>query len=89
MNDGQRAEMPYCSVTGPEGSFIPFQLTFNSLGSAFIGQALQIRLSSSQAQSAFDAIQLDGVGPTIVPEPSTAALLLGGALLWKGTRRFG
>lgn len=64
------------SGTGPEGSFMPFQLVFDSTGSALVGQTLQIRLSSSQAQTAFDNIQLDG--PGALPEPSTALLLVGG-----------
>lgn len=72
------------SGTGPEGSFMPFQLVFDSAGSPLIGQALQIRLSSSQTQTAFDDIKLDVAGLPSVPEPSTLLLLLSGAFgLWK------
>jgi hypothetical protein len=73
--------------TGPEGGFSLFQLTFDSTGSGLVGQALQIRLSSSQPQTAFDNIRLDVVGG--VPEPSTLLLLAAGSFgyLWRG--RFG
>lgn len=70
--------------TGPEGAFTTFQLAFDSTGSALVGQALQIRLSSSQPQTAFDNIRLDVAGG--VPEPSTLLLLLAGGFgcAWRG-----
>lgn len=75
------------SGTGPEGSFIPFQLTFNSTGSPFIGQALQIRLSSTQAQTGFDDIALNA---TPVPEPSTLCFIATGflGLLGRGRPKY-
>ncbi len=39
------------SDTGPDGSFTPFQLVFDSSGSALIGQSLEIRLTSNQPHS--------------------------------------
>ncbi len=76
------------SATGPEGTFTPFQLTFDSTGSSLVGQALEIRLSSNQAQSAFDDIRLD-VDPetSAVPEPSTSIVVIGGILVMLGYRR--
>ena len=60
------------SGTGPEGSFAPFLVSFDSTGSAHIGQSLQIRLSSSQAQTAFDAIALeDSPIAGVVPEAAS------------------
>lgn len=76
------------SGTGPEGSFSPFQLTFDSTGSSLIGQALQIRLSSSKTQTAFDALQLDGPA-VVVPEPATLWIALTGALCLLCQRRRG
>lgn len=71
------------SGTGPEGSFIPFLVPFDSTGSAFVGQLLQIRLSSSQAQTAYDAIELAANGA--VPEPSSVAVWFGiGAICTAG-----
>jgi PEP-CTERM motif len=75
------------SDTGPEGMFSSFQLTFNSTGSSLVGQALQVRLSSNQAQSGFDNIQLSA-SPS-VPEPSTFILLAGamlGVLVYRGKK---
>ena len=67
--------------TGQEGAFFPFQLTFDSTGSPFLGQALQVRLSSGKSQTAFDDILLDVVTPTAdVPEPSTLFLVATGVL---------
>lgn len=66
------------SGTGPEGSFAAFQLTFDSTGSALVGQTLQIRLSSSKTQTGFDDLALQVASS--VPEPSTL-LLLGAGLL--------
>jgi hypothetical protein len=65
--------------TGPETTFDPFVVTFDSTGSAFVGQLLEIRLSSNFAQTGFDDIQL-----TAVPEPATLALMVLGVagLLW-------
>jgi hypothetical protein len=64
--------------TGPEGSFASFSVAFNSDGSSFLGQSLEIVLSSSAAQTAFDAIAL--TGQSSVPEPSSALLLACGFL---------
>jgi hypothetical protein len=81
------------SGTGPDGRFIPFQLTFDSVGSPFSGQALQIRFASSQPQTGFDAIALDGTAdPHVasVPEPSTLTLFGVGAIAafgWMRRRR--
>ena len=55
------------SGTGPEGSFATFSVTFNSNGSSFLGQSLEIVLLT-RAQTAFDAIAL--TGQSSVPEPS-------------------
>jgi hypothetical protein len=65
------------SGTGPEGSFAPFTLTFDSHGSSFVGQSLEIELSSSQAQTGFDAIALTAQS---IPEPSSIFLLACGLL---------
>jgi hypothetical protein len=62
------------STNGPEGTFTSFVLTFDSTGSAHVGEALRIRLSSNQAQSAFDDIQLNVEAAASVPEPSTFLL---------------
>jgi hypothetical protein len=65
--------------TALEGSFQPFQIQFDSTGSPLTGQALQIRLSSSQTQTAFDNIHLEAKS-LAVPEPATWWILaLGGA----------
>jgi hypothetical protein len=61
------------SDTGPEGSMELFELMFDSSGSPFVGQPLEIRLASDKAQSAFDDLRLEG---TFIPEPS--ALLITG-----------
>lgn len=66
------------SGTGPEGTFTTFSLNFDSTGSAFVGAALSIRLSSNQAQTAFDAITLDYVDGHVVPMPTGASLALAG-----------
>ncbi|MFA6560985.1 MAG: hypothetical protein WCV00_03650 [Verrucomicrobiia bacterium] len=68
------------STTGPAGTFAPFNLTYDSSGSAFIGQALEIRLGSSQAQSGFDSIALNAEGASGgggVPDAGLSILLLG------------
>ncbi len=62
--------------TGPEGSLAPFSLSYRSLNSPFLGQALQIRLASSQAQTAFDDIRLNAV----IPEPSSVLMMAMGGL---------
>ncbi len=67
------------SGTGPEGSFTIFQLSYNSFGSSFLGQSLQIRLKSNQTSSGFDDIRLDAT-PITVPEPSTITLIIIGGL---------
>ncbi|MFA7003312.1 MAG: hypothetical protein WC429_04675 [Verrucomicrobiia bacterium] len=71
------------STAGPAGTFAPFNLVYNSSGSAFIGQALEIRLGSSQAQTAFDAISLNAQGASgggSVSEGGLTILLLGMSL---------
>lgn len=65
--------------TGPEGTLTSFLLTFDSAGSNFVGQSLQIRLSSDSPQTGFDAIALNA-RVTAVPEPSSLALLGIGAV---------
>ncbi len=62
------------SGTGPEGSFEPFQVTFDSSGSPYLGQTLEIVLSSSQAQTGFDEIALNAQLLTAAPEPAGFAL---------------
>ncbi|MFN0056461.1 MAG: PEP-CTERM sorting domain-containing protein [Planctomycetales bacterium] len=74
------------SATGPEGQFVPFELIFDSTGSNFVGQALQIRLSSSKSQSGFDDLQLEVVGAA-VPEPSMLAMAVSGAVALLLARR--
>lgn len=59
------------SGIGPQGSFQLETLTFDSLGSAFVGQPLGIRLYSDSPQTAFDSVSLS---VTSVPEPSSLAL---------------
>ncbi len=74
--------------TGPEGTFAPFTLTYDSTGSAFFGKTLQIVLTSSKTQTAFDAIALDATGPGVdAPEPASLALLCTGLLGLMGSRR--
>jgi hypothetical protein len=50
-----------------------FELMFDSSGSPFVGQPLEIRLASDKAQTSFDDLRLEG---KFIPEPS--ALLLTG-----------
>jgi hypothetical protein len=70
------------SGSGPEGEFDPFMLTYSSgLGNPYAGQTLQIRLSSSGAQTGFDAIALS------VPDGGLTLTLLGSALLGLGVLR--
>ena len=75
------------SGTGPEATFAAFTLNFNSAGSAFVGQTLEIHLASSQPQTGFDDIRLQ---EAVIPEPSSALLLGIGALSIAGwrSRRF-
>jgi hypothetical protein len=63
------------SGTGPEGSFETFTLTFNSGVSGFAGSPLEIRLSSSQAQTGFDNLVLDAV-----PLPPSLLLMATGII---------
>jgi len=67
--------------TGPEGSFEPFSLSYLSGTGPEVGQALQIRLSSNQAQTGFDKIALS------VPDGGMTLTLLGGALVALGALR--
>jgi hypothetical protein len=76
-----------------EGTFELFSLTFDSSTQpGLVGQQLEIRLSSNQAQTAFDSISLnadaDATGRTAaaVPEPATLSLL-GLGLLAVSARR--
>jgi hypothetical protein len=77
------------SSTGPEGSFSPFAFTFTASGSPYVGQPLGIRLSTSQEQTAFDAIALDATAT--VPEPSSVLFVASGlgTLLARRRRRSG
>jgi hypothetical protein len=75
------------STNGLEGTFTSFILNFDSTGSSHVGEALQIRLSSSQAQSAFDDIQLSVSASANVPEPSTFVLTPAAVLALLGYRR--
>ncbi len=69
------------SGTGPSGKFSMFDLNFDSTGSPFVGAALEIRLSSSQAQTGFDAISLN------VPDGGSTSLLLGMGMIIMGWMR--
>lgn len=65
------------SGTGPEGTLAPFSLSFTSGGSPFVGQALEIRLSGTQAQTGFDNLQLNATANAVgTPEPASAFVLL-------------
>lgn len=76
------------SGTGPAGTFTTFNLLFDSTGSAFVGQSLEIRLSSNQAQTGFDAIALDASAKAAVPDGGwSAALLLVGVTSLAALRR--
>jgi hypothetical protein len=57
--------------TGPEGTFAPFAVTFESTGSPLVGQTLGVRLTSSKPQTGFDGIMLDA---TPVPSPGVAGV---------------
>jgi hypothetical protein len=72
------------SGTGPAGSLAAFSLNFNSTGSAFVGQLLEIRLESDRAQTAFDAIALNAQG---VPDGGLTILLLGMSMTGLGWMR--
>lgn len=69
------------SGTGPETKFTQFNLIFDSTGSAFIGQTLTIRLSTNQAQTAFDAISLTTTALAVSPVPLPAAAWMGLSLM--------
>lgn len=75
------------SGTGPEGTFTTFSFNFDSTGSAFVGSLLAIRLTSSQAQTAFDAITLDYSALSQVPLPTGAAIGMAGLACLAGVRR--
>lgn len=59
--------------TGPAGSFINFNLLFDSTGSASVGDLLEVRLETNQAQTGFDRIALNA---NSVPDGGLTALLL-------------
>jgi HpiC1 cyclase len=61
------------SGTGPAGSFIGFSLIFDSTGSSYVGDFLEIQLASNQAQTGFDQIALDAQS---VPEGGATTLAL-------------
>ncbi|MGO9619838.1 MAG: PEP-CTERM exosortase interaction domain protein [Desulfobaccales bacterium] len=69
------------SGTGPQGTFAPFIVSYNSTGSAFLGDTLEIRLSDSGPQVGFDKIALNAV-----PLPPSL-LLLGSGLMGLGMLR--
>jgi hypothetical protein len=72
------------SGTGPSGSFTTFNLFFDSTGSALVGQALEVRLESNQAQTGFDKIALDA---SAVPDGGVTIMLLGMSLTGLGWMR--
>jgi len=57
------------SDTGPQGNFESFSLPFNSSSSPFVGQPLEIRLTTGGPQTGFDSIALDAVTNQIEPVP--------------------
>lgn len=69
------------SGSGPAGSLAPFTLSYFSGSSPAVGETLQVRLSSNQAQTGFDAIALS------VPDGGMTALLLGLAMTGLGIYR--
>lgn len=62
--------------TGPDGNFVPFSVSWTATG----GELLGVRLSTNQAQTAFDAISL-------VPEPHEYALIAGLGLIGFAAQR--
>ncbi len=53
------------SGTGPDGDTAPFTINFNSAGSAYVGQVLQIVLMADNTQSVFDGIKLTTSAPVV------------------------
>ncbi len=74
------------SGTGPDGNFEAFSFDFDSTGSAYVGQQLEIRLGGNKAQTVFDTIQLNSDSPR-VPDSGTTLALLGMAMLGLGQIR--
>ncbi len=69
--------------TGRQGYLDPFQLTFNSTGSTFVGLQLEVQLNGGQPGSAFDMITLNAESAPTAPAhmPVPPAALGGGALM--------
>ena len=66
-------------VTPADGTFAPVTVDYTSgVSNPFLGQALQIRLTSNGVQTNFDNITLDAAS---IPEPSAILGLLGFGLL--------
>jgi len=72
---------------GPEGSLAPFSFTWDSTGSSFVGQTLQIKLQTSLAQTVFDTISLDAARKSVPETGFTLTLLFMGLLALNHVRR--
>ncbi len=75
---GDSCELAFIDANdAPQGQFKTFSLPiFDSTGSDFLGQPLQIRLFSYGPQTAVDDLVLTAESaPVSVPEPGTLALL--------------
>ena len=81
------------SGTGPNGDFEAFSFDFDSTGSAYVGQQLEIRLGSNKDQTVFDTIALGSEplngnqGPTSVPDSGLTLALLGMGMMGLGQFR--